>query len=140
LNQNKTTDKKGGASMRKQKSILVLAISVALISLVVLMPRIVNADESVYEVIEFVGTSYSSFEDATQDALKAYASYCQNEGVESIFCGPDGDGEMPDLWDVQLFVKATEDGGLGAFAKVRRKARKGRNPQNDEMTRSQEKN
>ena len=116
--------------MKKQNRILVLTIFVACISMVVLLPRIVNADESVYEVIEFVGSSSSSFEDATQVAMKAYSSYCQNEGIESIFCRPEWEGELSERWDVQLFVNATEEGtNFGTFMKVRRKARKGRNPQ-----------
>ena len=77
--------------MKNHNYALVLIIFVACISLVVLLPKNVNADGYVDEVFEFVGSSYSSFEDAESKALKqmteklvqlhkeCYGDLCQND-------------------------------------------------------------
>lgn len=49
---------------------LVLAIFIALISLAVLLPIILNAGESVYKVTQLVGTCNSSWEDAAKNAVE----------------------------------------------------------------------
>lgn len=71
--------------MKNQRRILVFTIIVACISLALSLPRIVNADDAVYQVMEFVGSSYLSYEDATQNALKAEPSFSGLEGYEGDF-------------------------------------------------------
>jgi hypothetical protein len=54
--------------MNNQNKAFVLILFVACLSLVVLLPRNVNADEPVYDVFEFEGNSYTSMEEAEAEA------------------------------------------------------------------------
>ena len=97
--------------MKKQKRIFVLTIFVACISLVVLLTGIVNADEYVTEVIEFVGTSNSSFEDATLNAVLEAEMY-RNTNTEMILIltrEAMNEHNEEKHHNVDLFVELTED-------------------------------